>query len=245
MAARAIVASLLLHASVAVVVTGGARGGATAGERGIPVESDLIEVESPEVVLDEPRLVTAPEESAPTPSLSRPAMKDSSHPTKGASSHPAKVAAAGGDGPPGQEAPPAVVAVPANAPARFVMSFGTAATTTAGTSRAATSRDGVVGGDASETYPESGVSSRARLLGGAPPEYPTAARTAGVEADVPLEIVVSAAGTVIDARPLQHVGYGLDEAALRAVRAFRFTPARREGREVAVRMRWVVDFRLD
>jgi protein TonB len=247
MAARAIVVSVLLHVSVAVAVTGGGRGGARAGDRGLPVDTDLIEIASPEVVVDEPRPVTIPEENAPSPSLSKPAIRDSSHATKGASAHPAKVATAGGEGPPGLEAPPAVVAAPASAPARFVMSFGTAATSTGGPSSASSSRSTAASGDGvgTDPYPESGVSSRARLLGGSPPEYPSAARTAGVEADVPLEIVVSSAGAVVDARPLRHVGYGLDEAALRAVRAFRFTPARREGREVAVRMRWVVDFRLD
>ena len=46
------------------------------------------------------------------------------------------------------------------------------------------------------------------------------------------------------ARALTHVGYGLDEAALRAIRAYRFSPARRAGRPVPVRMRWSVQFRL-
>jgi protein TonB len=89
------------------------------------------------------------------------------------------------------------------------------------------------------------VSSRARLLEGRPPEYPAAARAAAVEAELPLEIVVDASGSVVDARPLQHVGYGLDEAALRAIREYRFVPAQRAGRGVSVRMRWVIDFRLD
>ena len=243
-AARAIVASVLLHASLAVAFTSGARGGARAGDRGLPVESDLIEITSPEIVLDEPRQVTAPEEHAPFPSFAKPAVRDPVHATKGVSLHPAKVAFAGGEGPPGQDAPPAVAAAPTSAPARFVMAIGAATTGTATSGTGAGTSTG--GGDgAGDTYTEAGVSSRAHLLGGRPPDYPVAARTAGGEAAVPLEIVVSSSGVVVDARPLQHVGYGLDEAALRAVRAYRFVPARREGREVAVRMRWVVDFRLD
>lgn len=91
---------------------------------------------------------------------------------------------------------------------------------------------------------ESDVSSRATLLAGGAPPYPADAREAGIEADVPLEIVVDAAGHVTAARALDHVGYGLDEAALGAVRRYRFTPAQRGGRAVAVRMRWVVEFRL-
>jgi outer membrane biosynthesis protein TonB len=39
-------------------------------------------------------------------------------------------------------------------------------------------------------------------------------------------------------------GYGLDDAAARAIRDYRFSPAIRAGRPVAVRMRWTVQFRL-
>jgi len=84
----------------------------------------------------------------------------------------------------------------------------------------------------------------AKLMAGAPPAYTTAAQVAGVEADVPLEIVVDAAGSVLSARSLTHVGYGLDEAALVAVRSYRFTPALRGGQTVAVRMRWLMRFQL-
>jgi protein TonB len=124
------------------------------------------------------------------------------------------------------------------------MAFGTA--TPIGGGRAVAANTGATeGGDVAQTYPENGVSSQARLLEGTPPEYPPAARAAAVEADLPLEIVVDASGAVIDARLLRHAGYGLDEAALRAIRAYRFAPAQRAGHGVSVRMRWVVDFRLD
>ena len=76
------------------------------------------------------------------------------------------------------------------------------------------------------------------------PTYTAAALSAGVEADVPLEIVVSEAGTVQSARGVEHVGYGLDEAALQAVRSYRFTPALRGGKPVPVRMRWLMRFQL-
>src|SRR5699024_533084 len=48
----------------------------------------------------------------------------------------------------------------------------------------------------------------ARLVASAPAAYPAAARAAGVEADVPVEVVVDAAGHVVDARPLAKSGYG-------------------------------------
>jgi protein TonB len=88
------------------------------------------------------------------------------------------------------------------------------------------------------------VSVGARLLYGPPPGYPATARAAEIEADVPLEIVVDARGAVVDARGRAHAGYGLDEAAARAVRAYRFAPAQRGGVPVAVRMRWTMQFRL-
>ena len=86
----------------------------------------------------------------------------------------------------------------------------------------------------------------ARLMASRPVAYPPAARNAGVETDVVLELVVAADGAVSDARvlgPHDH-GYGLEAAATEAVRWYRFSPARRAGRPVPVRMRWTVQVRL-
>jgi len=101
---------------------------------------------------------------------------------------------------------------------------------------------GPMGGDG--VLPEREVSVRARLVSSGPLVYPTAARRAEVEADLALEIVVDVDGRVMAARVLQPAGYGLDEEAVRAVRAYRFSPARRDGRPVRVRMPWTVQFRL-
>jgi protein TonB len=126
------------------------------------------------------------------------------------------------------------------------MAFGSAATTYGGASAASAGGGGGDGANAreTETYAENGVTRPARLRIGPPPEYPASARAEGVEADVPLEIVVSAAGAVVEAHALRHAAYGMEEAALSAVRAYTFTPAQREGRNVRVRMRWVVQFRI-
>jgi TonB family protein len=93
-------------------------------------------------------------------------------------------------------------------------------------------------------FPEASVSVPARLLGSSSPAYPAGARLAEIEADVALEIVVANDGHVLDARVLRRAGYGFDEEALRSVRGARFSPALRDGRAVAVRMRWTVSFRL-
>jgi protein TonB len=82
------------------------------------------------------------------------------------------------------------------------------------------------------------------LIAGAPPAYPASAQAAGVEASVPVELVIDARGAVESVSVLTHVGYGLDEAAVAALRRYRFTPAKRAGRAVAVRKRWITRFEL-
>jgi len=99
-------------------------------------------------------------------------------------------------------------------------------------------------GDDGSPVPEQHVTSRAHLAAGGAPAYPESARADGIEADVPLELVVSPAGTVESARVLRPAGHGLDQAALDAVRAYRFTPATKDGHAVRVRMQWLVQFRL-
>jgi TonB family protein len=105
--------------------------------------------------------------------------------------------------------------------------------------------DGSVASDGPEqTLSASQVSVPARLLISVPVAYPPEARAADVEANVAVEIVVDARGRVVEARALAASGYGLDAAALRAVRAYRFSPAQRAGHAVRVRMRWTVLFCL-
>jgi protein TonB len=84
----------------------------------------------------------------------------------------------------------------------------------------------------------------ARLRSSSSVEYPEAARSARVEADIPVEIVVDTSGAVISARALSSRGFGLERASVEAVRGYRFSPARRGGVPVRVRMRSTVSFRL-
>lgn len=65
------------------------------------------------------------------------------------------------------------------------------------------------------------------------PVYTDAARTAGVEGKVRVELTVDATGRVSEVRVLSGLGHGLDEAALAAARAATFTPAQRCGRAVS------------
>jgi periplasmic protein TonB len=96
----------------------------------------------------------------------------------------------------------------------------------------------------SAPFGESQVDRPAKQQSGAPPSYTAAAEAAGVEVELPLELVIDRTGSVQSARTLQHVGYGLDEAAVAAVRRYRFSPAWRAGKPVAVRMRYVLRFQL-
>jgi periplasmic protein TonB len=122
------------------------------------------------------------------------------------------------------------------------------------TARAATGAANFLGAAAGETgraalaspqpIVERSADLPAQLMQGTPPRYTPAATAAGVEADVPLEIVIDAAGSVLSASSLGQVGYGLDEAALIAVRSYRFRPALRAGKMVAIRMRWLMRFQL-
>ncbi|HEY8090832.1 MAG TPA: energy transducer TonB [Polyangiaceae bacterium] len=98
--------------------------------------------------------------------------------------------------------------------------------------------------DGAALLSESSVDARARLVRGAKPVYPDAARAGGVEGTVGLELIVDDDGIVENARVVRAVGHGLDEAALAAVRQFRFAPAMKSGHPVHVRMAWSVEFRL-
>jgi len=138
------------------------------------------------------------------------------------------------------------------APARFALALGTignvaaVAGPTGGGPGAGPSPSSAPthSADAGGVVPEGEVSMRARLVASSPLLYPPAARRAEMEADLALEIIVDLEGRVVSARVLRPAGYGLDEEALRAVRSYRFSPARRDDRPVRVRMPWTVQFRL-
>ena len=77
------------------------------------------------------------------------------------------------------------------------------------------------------------------------PEYPRGARQRGEQGDVVLEIGVSAEGTVDRVSVVSSCGYAeLDEAAVRAARAARFTPAKSGRDPVASTARLTLTFRL-
>ena len=78
------------------------------------------------------------------------------------------------------------------------------------------------------------------------PEYPEAARRARLQGVVVVEAVIDRDGAVADVRVVADTTRfgGCAEAALRAVRAWRYRPARLDDRPVAVRMTVTVTFSL-
>jgi len=239
----ALLASAVVHAAAAATVGGVLALGTRAGDR----PAELVELDLA------PSADLAPDVVAPAaaPPVSTPAEPVRAHP---APRHRVTMRLSPNPAPPSAEVSPAPPAPegPGDAP-RFVMSAGTVATQAAVTTRVPAPGTGALSrpsgsandpGSAGDVFGEGDVNQPARLLAPSPLVYPAAARAAGIELDFPVEIVVDPTGHVSAARALRHAGYGLDEAALRAIRDYRFSPALRAGRAVPVRMRWIVQFRL-
>lgn len=75
-------------------------------------------------------------------------------------------------------------------------------------------------------------------------DYPQAALDAGIEGGVQLIVALDETGAVESVEVEQGLGYGLDEAAVEAVRAMTFTPARTEAGPVGVAFPFEYVFKL-
>ncbi|MCL2178793.1 MAG: TonB family protein, partial [Cystobacterineae bacterium] len=75
--------------------------------------------------------------------------------------------------------------------------------------------------------------------------YPEEARKAGVEGTVRLRLWVDAQGKVNRVKVLRGVGYGLDEAAQKAIAQFKFKPAKKGGKPVPINISFDFHFFLD
>src|SRR5215468_10819374 len=76
------------------------------------------------------------------------------------------------------------------------------------------------------------------------PEYSPEARQAKYQGAVVLSLVVAADGKPRNLRVVRSLGMGLDEKAIEAVKRWRFEPARKDGKPVAVAVDVEVNFRL-
>lgn len=77
------------------------------------------------------------------------------------------------------------------------------------------------------------------------PKYPEAARRAAREGLVNLEFTVDVNGRATDIKVVKPIGFGFDEAAIDAVKKWRFTPAKRDGESVPMRVKIPIRFTLD
>lgn len=100
------------------------------------------------------------------------------------------------------------------------------------------------GGLGGSIYRVGGGVSAPRPIYDPEPEYSEEARKAKYQGSVVVEAVISPDGHTRDLRVVNSLGMGLDERAIEAVRKWKFEPALKDGRPVAVQVRIEVAFRL-
>lgn len=76
------------------------------------------------------------------------------------------------------------------------------------------------------------------------PKYSQEARAAKLSGNVVVSMVVDSKGELRNVHVLRGVGMGLDENALKAVKKYRFKPALKDGKPVAVYLNVQVNFRI-
>lgn len=77
------------------------------------------------------------------------------------------------------------------------------------------------------------------------PRYPIWARRRSIKGEVSLRVLISATGQVMDAEVMKcsQPGYGLEGAALDAIKKWEFTPAMKDGKKVKVWMNITMNFK--
>ena len=83
-----------------------------------------------------------------------------------------------------------------------------------------------------------------QVIHSAEPEFTDDARRADFQGSAAIQLIVDAQGNPQDIVVLRHLGMGLDEKAVEAVRQYKFRPAMYQGRPVAVQMVIELDFHL-
>lgn len=96
-----------------------------------------------------------------------------------------------------------------------------------------------------KTEPISTVDEMPKVIADSVAEYPEEARRLGIQGKVVLELLVDENGNVASARVLRSLHKELDQAALKAAKGLRFTPARRGGKAVSVRIPYTYVFVLE
>ena len=91
------------------------------------------------------------------------------------------------------------------------------------------------------------VDQKPRVLRKVDPKYPESARRAEREGLVEVEFIVGADGRATDIKVIKEEpkGFGFGDAAIEAVNKWRFTPAKKDGQNVPMRVKIPVRFTLD
>lgn len=84
-----------------------------------------------------------------------------------------------------------------------------------------------------------------RFLHVAAPAYPTLAKRLAKEGTVLLRVTIDKRGRPIEVEVLRKAGFGMDDAAVRAVEQSRFIPARRDGKSIACKALIPIKFVLE
>ena len=82
------------------------------------------------------------------------------------------------------------------------------------------------------------------ILHSVEPDFTDDARRANFQGSASIKIIVDSQGDPQDVRLISHLGMGLDEKAIEAVRQYKFKPAMYEGHPVSVQIVIDVDFHL-
>lgn len=89
------------------------------------------------------------------------------------------------------------------------------------------------------------VSEKPRVLYQEKIIYPETAKSARVEGPVKLSVTIDKFGDVIDVVVIEGPGFGLNETAVQAMKNFKFSPAKKDGQSVAVRITYIYRFKLE
>src|SRR5215472_6213671 len=103
---------------------------------------------------------------------------------------------------------------------------------------------GIGGGYSGGVFRVGGGVSAPRAIYKPDPEYSPEDRQAKYQGTVVLSLIVAPDGRAHGLRVVRSLGMGLDEKAIEAVREWRFEPARKDGKPVAVAVDVEVNFRL-
>ena len=139
--------------------------------------------------------------------------------------------------------PNGVVGPPSAGPGRGG-GIGTGVGTGVGEGRGPGVGPGEGGGIGGGVFQIGGGVTEPRLLQEIRPDYSDDGRKARIQGTVELLIIVNADGTVKFENVRKSLGYGLDQKAIDAVRKWRFTPGKKDGKPVATYVSVLINFSL-